>query len=485
MALDSVHPLYSEFSADWIKMRDLYKGERTVKGKTVQYLPPTTGMVLDGMSSGQEGWISYQAYLLRAVFPEYVKEAVEAYIGALHMKPAKISLPAQLEPMRENATVNGESLQLLLRRINEEQLVSGRLGLLLDLPLVPDPTNPIPYIAMYVAEAVRNWDDGESGEGKTELNLVVVDESGFVRTEDFQWETQTKYRVLLLGDEESNETEGVYTQGVFSSLDGKPTFISSNMTAPSIRGTTLEEIPFVFVNSKDIVPQPDSPPLLGLGNEALTVYRGEADYRQHLFMTGQDTLVIIGGVASGPEDEEQPLRTGAGARIDIETGGDAKYIGVDSQGLPEQRTALENDRRRAETKSGQLISHSANDESGEALKTRLAAQTATLNQIALAGAGALQKILRIAARWIGANPEEVIVIPNQEFGRVALPGKELVDYMTARTMGAPISLKSLHEIMVSRGLTKMEFEDEQELIEEENANSGGLGVTKTEGQVDA
>lgn len=478
MALESTHPLYTAQSEDWTTMRDLYLGERHVKSKGTTYLPPTQGMILDGLGSASAnsnapGVIAYNAYKMRAVFADCVKDAVEAYVGLLHQKPPTIELPPQLEPMRERATLHGEPLELLLRRINEEQLVTGRCGLLLDLPLNPDPAQPVPYIALYIAEAIRNWDDGEIGEGTTKLNLVVLDESGYKRGADFQWTPVSKYRVLDLGP--AAEAQGVYRTGVFiNDGGGSPTYADSDMAPPVFRGSPLDEIPFSFVNTKDIISGPDKPPLLGLGHLALAIYRGEADYRQNLFMQGQDTLVIIGNRKRPPGDDvnEAPLRTGAGAVIELEAeqGADARYAGVESTGLTEQRASLENDRKRAETRSGQLINGNGGEvESGEALKTRVAAQTATLNQIAQTGAAALESLLKIAAKWVGADPEAVVVTPNLEFADFEMTGENLVKLMTARSMGAPLSLASIHALMVDQGLTKMDFETEQDTIDEENA----------------
>jgi hypothetical protein len=492
MALESVHPQYTDHLDDWEEMRDLYKGERHVKSKGERYLPATKSMKLDGMgftagvkNLGQE---VYDAYRVRAVLPDYVKEAVEAFIGMLHHKPPTIELPAALEPLRESATMFGEPLDVLLRRINEEQLVTGRLGLLADLPTNPDPKNPLPYIALYIAEAGRNWDDSAIEGGEADLNLVVLDESGY-RRDGFDWIQVTKFRVLDLfrvgeTEQERAVAEPVYRSGVFQ-VDGggTPTYVESDMETPMIRGTTLDEIPFVFVNSKDITTTPDEPPLLGLARLALAIYRGEADYRQNLFMQGQDTLVTIGdrkksAATGGPGEvdginalgDTEPLRTGSGSMIEMEAGGDAKYIGVNSAGLTEQRSSLENDRRRADQKAGSLATNSTSvDESGEAKKTRLAAQTASLRQIALSGAAGLEWLLRIAARWMGADAEQVKVTPNLEFGQLALVPKDIVDAMTARGMGAPLSLESIHALAVDTGLTTLDYKTEKEMVDEERA----------------
>lgn len=481
MALDSTHPQYDAHVAEWVQMRDLYKGETAVKAKATGYLPATPGMILDGMNSGDVGFQSYESYLKRAVFPDYVREGVEALVGLLHQKAPNIELPAALEPLREKATVHGEPLEALLRRMNEEQLVTGRLGLLLDLPSGTVGPETLPYIAMYAAEAVRNWDDGEAGEGVTNLDFVMLDESGYIRKQNFEWEALTKYRLLQLGseiDENGMVVEGSspqYQVGVFENIGGgKPEFDQTKMFTPVFRGQPLDEIPFVFVNTKDIVSEPDIPPLMGLGRLCLAIYRGEADYRQNLFMQGQDTLVVIGGTndPDGAPGEDGAIRTGAGSRIDVDLGGDAKYIGVTSQGLSEQRQAIESDRKRAEMKAAQLISAQSNQESGEALKTRIAAQTATLNQIAKAGAEGLANLLRKAAKWIGANPDEVKVEPNLEFADFNLSGQEIVHLMTARSMGAPLSKESIHALMFERGITRLDYESEMDKIEEEDASAG-------------
>jgi hypothetical protein len=203
------------------------------------------------------------------------------------------------------------------------------------------------------------------------------------------------------------------------------------------------------------------------------VYQGEADYRQALFLQGQDTLVVIGAIRS--EAGEDETRVGAGAKIEVDMGGDAKYIGVSATGLPELRQALENDYQRAEARTGQLVNTmSSNQESGAALQTRLGAQTATLNQIAMSGAAGLERLLKVAARWLGLDDSKVKVTPNLEFADVDMSGKDLVDLQTAKTLGAPISSETIHDIMATRGLTKLTYQEEQGKIDSEAPIIGSL-----------
>lgn len=470
MAIDSVHPQYSDRLADWVKMSDCYAGERQVKEMRTVYLPATAGQESRGLRPDQPGRKAYDAYLLRSVFPDFVSQAVEAMVGIMHHKPPVIELPDALEPLRENATVEGEGLEVLLRKINEAQLTTGRYGMLLD---VPDgaAAGVLPYIAPYRAHAIRNWDNGtRDGLVKQNLNLVVLEESEYERQDNFEWEFETKYRVAIVGDEMVNEPArgGLYRVGVFR--DNENSFSEGNLITPSIAGRTLDFIPFVFVNACDMVPKPDKPPLLGLADLALTVYRGEADYRQALYNQGQDTLVVIGGT----EDE---YTVGAGAHINVVQGGDAKYIGVDSQGLPEMRSALENDRQDAADIGGRLLDNRGGEEaSGNALAIRVSARTASVKQIALTGAASLQQILRYAAEWVGADPEQVIVTPNMDFVDEELSGRTLLEYVQAKTLGAPFSNESIHMLMRRKGLTKKAFEEEIAALEDEDQLTGGDGT---------
>lgn len=463
MPVDSKHPLYNEWLPDWVLMADVHLGERRIKEADVTYLPATAGQVADGMSPSQPGRIAYEAYKSRARFPDVTSVAVEALVGIMHAKSPTIELPPVMEPLMESTTLQDEGLEVLLRRINEAQLTTGRLGLLLDIEEGAQ-VGTLPYIVTYGAQQILNWDDGtREGLVRKDLNMVVLDETGWERSFDFEWELKHRYRVVTRGDplDQNPDAVGVYQTAVFE--ESGTSFNPEALQPVTVGGRSLEEIPFTFVNSSDIVPAPASPPLLGLGQLAIAIYRAEADYRHALFMQGQDTLVV-----TGVADAEEEFRTGAGALIALPTGGTAEFIGVSSTGLSEMRSSLENDRNEASQRGGALLdSVSRQKESGDALRIRVVARTATLNQIARTGAFGLQASLRQMARWIGADESKVVVEPNLDFVDDELPGKTLVEYMSAKSLGAPLSLESVHKLMQDKGLTELTFEEEMDLLEAE------------------
>ena len=444
MGLETKHPEYDSVIKDQALCRDCYEGERAVKDKGEEYLPKTSGMRVDGT----EGEADYKAYKQRAVFPSYFVDAVATMLGRMWSETAVIEVPKKVE---EIMTSEGQSLLQLLMEINTCQLIEGRLGLLLDLPSEVDRTT-IPYISLYSSATILNWNN----------DFVALDEASYqLNPSSLEWDLDQSYRYVGKDLSTSSENEGHF--GFFTSpaeIDFK------TIEFPELLGKKLESLPFQIINSQNTLNSPSCPPLLELANLCQTIYRGEADYRQSLFLQGQDTLVVIGG-RDKTNGKEEPIRTGTGAVINVRATGDAKYIGVDSTGLSEQRIALENDRKAASQLAQQLIdSFSAQKESGEALEQRVNSQTITLHQIALAGAAGLQSILETARDWLGETGD-VIVTPNLDFSSVGLSGKELLDFMSAKNAGAPLSEKSIHKVLRDRGLTEFSYEDEMSEISSE------------------
>jgi len=446
------HPQYEANLAVWEKMRDCYDGEDAIKVKGVDYLSPTAGMELDGAltSTTSQGYKTYVRYKERAVFHELVSGAVELMLGLLHFREPLINLPTELEPLRQNCTKYGESLKNYLRRINEAQLVTGRIGSLVDIRETS--VGDMPYFVTYSAEACINWSEGDA-EIELEdpdLSLVALDETHQkMIMETLSRETVEQYRVLEVLD------------GIYQTATGT-NWPMTMWEAPSLQGRSLSYIPFVFVNSRDTLPDIDVPPLRSLANTAVSMYRSEADYRQSLHMQGQDTLVIKGG------DDQKTYRIGSGASILTPVDGDAKFIGVTSTGLPEQRTALLNDMAKGKELSSRLVSSGfSHAESGEALRIRVGSQTATLGSIASASARALEFQLKAAAEFLGTTGEGISVVPNMNFIDGTLTGNELVKLLEAKNLGAPISLETLHVLMKRNNLTNFELDQELKKIASE------------------
>jgi len=459
------HPLFTKYHGLWVQLEDAFEGEIIVKDKGEEYLKPTAGMVYDGMGAGQPGVVDYTRYKDRAVYPDDVRQAVETMNGLLHREPAVIELPSKLEPLRKKATNKGETLLSLLSRINQHQLTTGRLGLMMDVASGQGP-GALPYISLYSSKSIVNWVSKSDEKGISHLQAVLLDESGKQPTEHFEWVDKNQFRIVRFDKE-------IPTQGVSDSVDLKGVTYSPY----NIAGKSPAELPFVIINSVDLVPDPQRPPLTGLSNLCLAIYRQEADFRQALYLQSQDTLVVIGAKSEvSKAGVGKKSRVGAGARLNLPIGADAKYVGVGSSGLQFQQDALVNDKQKAADMGAKLLDFSASSSraSGEALKIRMASRTANLVTIARAGGQGLEEALKIAARWVGADPDEVSVQPNLDFINDELLAQEILGYAQAKLTGAPISLKTIHNQMRKHDITEFTMEQELELIANEGPIAGLL-----------
>ncbi len=457
MTLDTQHPEYSAITDDYRQMRDVLAGQRTIKQKGFLYLPPTVAMALDGAYAGTSpGFGAYLAYSQRAVFPEHTAEAQATMVGLLNKELAEITVPERMIPLLDNITRQGESAWQLLRRINEAQLGYGRVGLLVDVA----PNAKFPHIVTYAAETITNWDDERATEtARSALSFVVFNEDAWVRGGEAvgitEWEPQTRFRAAVINEVGLYET--------YVEVDG----VVQDRVVPSFAGTTLPNIPFVFIGANDMIPTPGKIPLLGVSNIALTIYRGEADFRQTLHVQGQDTLVLV-----GVEDDKdgEPTRIGTGAKILLPEGGKAEFIGISSDGLSEQRSSLENDYGRSTSMGARLLENSGSQaESGEALRVRVSAKTTTLHSIALTAAAGLEDILKQIAVWIGEDPTDIRVNPNLDFIEDKANPEELDKLLDSKLKGAPLSYESIHEWAAKNELTQLTFEEEMKRIATEAA----------------
>jgi hypothetical protein len=441
--VEQKHPDYADRQSEWKVMRDCARGEHAVKEAAEEYLPMPSGFRVQDDS----GRAMYGAYQKRAQFPEILGPTVRGMVGIIHRTETQIDMPASMEKLWEKATVDGLSLEAFHRRVTTDILLTGRYGILVDAP--PEGSD-MPYLAGYSAEALINWSDAR--------DFYVLDESG-LRRDGFTWSAKRRYRVLELKD-------GRYVVSRY-----EDTTKDEGDVVPTKRGGgVFEEIPFVVISSRDLSVAPDEPPLIGVARAALALYRLDADYRHQLYMSGQETMVVINGDA--------PSAIGAGIVVALRSGEtaegtelrpDVKYVGPAGTGIAAHRVAIQDERDNAVAAGARIFdSVQRAQESGEALRLRYAAQTATLTSISQASAAGLEKALRYIAIMIGANPEEVIVKPNLDFLDATISPQD-AQALVAVWQSGGMSKRSLFENLQRGEVISAErsFEDEEELIEGE------------------
>lgn len=468
MAVDAKHPDYDFWDPIWKQMRATELGEEAVKKEKETWLPKPDGFT----AQSDLGKRMYTAYLTRAQFPDILQPTLQGMVGVIHRVEAQIEGLEKGKPLAylwERCTKDDRvPLEVFHRRITAEILLMGRYEILVDVSSDGDGQ---PYFVGYNTEQLTNWSDND-------LSLFVLNESRQVQGgeghDEFEWHDEKRHRVLRLVD-------GVYTQQVY--LDDAE---NGETVEPIAKGAKkIEEIPFVVVGPREITTRViDPPPLKGVSSASLAIYRLDADYRHQMFNSGQETFVMIGGEAG-----VTPPVLGSGVIITLPEGSDAKYVSPSGVGIEAHRTAIIDARQDAVAAGVKLFDTQAKAESGEALRLRAAAQTATLTTISQCSAAALEKALRYAALFVGQDPEEIIVKPNLRFVDTTIDPPKAESLVRIWQSGA-ISKETLYENLQRGEIASSErtFEEEQALIEQEmidNPMMAGGGDPAAGGNLDA
>lgn len=443
------------------QMRDTYAGEHTVKSKGILYLPYTDNQYEQIMSDDnvvvEKGKSRYNGYKTRSIFPEYISETITAMLGIMYQnQPTKIEVPDGMQSMITSCTPTGDSIEMLMRRTNEEQLIVGRRGLLLD----PVEVGDTPKVLEYFAENIINWHSHTNESGEDVYDMILIDESKPV-LQGMMWVIKPMLRLLALDGEGYYYTTVITPDFDLSSFDIKNP--GENAVYPALRGKRLKQIPFIFINASSNLADIAKPPLLALSNMCLSIYRGEADYRQHLYQQAQDTLFI-----KGMDTDDIEFNLGTGSYISTTSDkADAKFIGVESSGLAEERMSLENLHANSRSMGISFVESGAK-ESGEALRTRLSVKTASMKTVAVTAANAIENLFKLCADWMGLNAGEVSIVPNLDYSDATVASTELAALWNSKENGLPISEKSIHDYMRVNGFTSMSYEDEIKEIETES-----------------
>ena len=465
MAVDAKHPDYDDREGEWRMMRDCARGDKAVKDGGTTYLPMPTGF--GGTTRGAAMW---SAFKQRAEFPDILEPTLSGMVGLIHRSEALIEMPASMEPLWERASKDGLTLESFHQTITRELLLMGRYSILVDAAAGG---SDLPYLCGYSAERLINWAPADL------QDLYVLDETAAVFQEDtFEWQDEKKYRVLRLIELPDGRRR--YDQEVW---DESMTRVE--VVTPTARGNVaLGTIPFVVAGPVKLDVNPARPPLEGVARSSLAIYRLDADYRFQLHMTGQEMLVC-----QGVEPGKGPDPIGAGVTYEFtNTEANAKlyYVGPEGVGIDAHKAAIAAERSVAVAAGAKLFDMEREGvESGEALRIRAAAQTATLTTVAIASAQALERGLRFIALMLGLNPRAVNVKPNLQFIDTRMTPTQAKDLMLLWQGGA-ISYQTLYENLQRGEIASPErdHEDEREMIEEETPDAPAVAEAPEGGDLE-
>ena len=460
----SANTMYQHYLPTWQKMRDSVGSEKCIKEKAMaqnsatlksdcksgapadffsRYLIPTDSMIGDC-----KGAYRFSEYTFNATWYAYPLDTHDQSLGLINSQPAEIELPSSLEYMRNDCTSNQMSIESLLSKINSEQIVTSRFGMLLET--TADRAEPF-NICTYKAEAIVDH--------RVEINKVSGEEVVVwvkILTDECIGDKPI-YLILRLDE------QGVYIQYKTTNADEKyeewdlthSDVVANSFSVPEARAKANTIIPFVTVNLSELgLNQYQKPWLESVTDASFKAFQASAKYNWAIKWGGENTFWATG--VGGKEAGDFVIGNG-GACISESPDANFGYATAGSDGVAPSKDNLEQLKAYCVSLGVDLINQGV--ESGVALDTRMNVKTASLKTLAMTGAEGLERLLQIGNVWIGGKTDDVKIVANTEFAETKYTAEELLKIGQLVDIGK-YRLEDLHSIYKKQGITTEEDFDQ-------------------------
>lgn len=438
MPIDSQHPRYLAIIDAWKKCRDCFEGEEAIKREGTLYLPKTH----DSQSGS-----SYLAYKARAAFWDFTDRAVKGLSGAALRKNPHITMPEELGHL-----VDKDGLRWAVT----ELLITGRFGLLVDMP----PDGGEPYLAHYRAEQIINWKVDDNGEPL----WVVLQEQTWEPKEDDPFEMEMKVRYRLLHMENGAYSQIVYTEE--KDEQGNKELQAGETITPLSNGSPLASIPFFVCGPEGLGWDVEKPLILGLANANLRHYRLDADHAHNLHMSALATP-WLNGFHKHEIDELRKrgasFELGSGKAWALPTGAKAGMLETSGHGLAAQQREKDAAEKRMAVLGARIIEgQRVGVEAAETARIRQAGEASVLASLVSAVGKVFIEAAKYAALWTKRSPDDVVVEMNQDFVSARLTASE-AEWALKALMNNRISYDTFWYILQTGELVPESVDAEAEL----------------------
>jgi hypothetical protein len=453
VTVSNCHRSYADRKAQWDKIRHCLEGEDCVKDQGTGYLPQPEAMTTQ----------RFVTYKQRASFYAVAERTLRGLSGMVFRHMPILKVPAKMEPMRDNVTIDGQSTSVLSQEIMDEVLTIGLYGILVDFPMNA-PSNALPHFVTYKAESITDIKQ-ENRNGKyVPVQIILKENRDGIQEEG--------YLELRLNSDNVYET---VRHAPVSAPDAKTSFAPQAPKIPLVNGKPLNYIPFVFFTPYSLKPEYAKPPFLDICNVNLAHYRNNADYEYALYLTAQPTPWIASGMIS---ETDRPQTIGSGSMWFLPENAKVGMLEFTGAGLNAQRTAMQDKEGWMAVLGARMINDVAKkQETSQTARLRGRAETSLVTSAVNMVEAGLNKAFKIAAEWTGSTTEDMPIQLNKDFVEVRMDPSELTALVRTWQVGA-ISKETLHHNLQRGELVPPDVtvEDEQDKIDDE-----GLEIILEEG----
>lgn len=386
-AVSTRHRHYAQAQAKWQRMRDVIAGQDAVHARGEAYLPR-----LSAQSDSD-----YEAYKLRATWFGATSRTVDALHGLLFRKLPTITADG-MDEILGDITMDGTPALGFGQRVAREVLEMGRVGILVDYPVVQAMPSSLgaaiaagarPFATMYAPESILNWRVERIG-NRMATTLVVLAEAAESIKSEFESDVVTQYRVLSLSN-------GVYVQRVYREGDAGAALVAE--TVPLMRGVPMREIPFVAVGPEHIGFDVSDPPLIDMADLNLSHYRTTADLEHGAHYTGLPMLFLAG--VQLDEGATVPL----GSQVAVtspHSDANGRFIEFTGQGLGALESLVaRKEAQMAALGASMLAQQKRGVEAAQTYEMRVAQETSMLADVAQQVSAGMTRVLGWMRDWAG------------------------------------------------------------------------------------
>lgn len=428
------HEDYEELKPYWKQIRTFVKGRHEVR----KYLQDVT------CDASPEGVKRNKDYKARAKYVNYPKRTRDAFVGSVFRIPAAVTLPPELEYLKDDANGAGMTLEQVAKGTVTDLIEVGRCGLFVDY-------GDNAKILTYAAHNCTNWETDKAGrlslvELETEdeqIKRLYLDENGFYAVDIFEEFNDSDFEMVQIG-------ETVY-----------PT---------KSDGSKFTEIPFIFVGSTDNSPEPDEMPLWPIVDVTHGHYQNSADYEDLLryliptpAITVPDSTWLKDMIPSGV------YTFGDGSIIPLPQNGTAMLLQANANQMHSE--AMRDKEAQLVALGARIITGSnGTQRTAEEARITYSSENSILDNLAGNASDAFKRALKWCAEFMGANTDEISYLLNREFFDSSVSPQEITAgvLLLDRQM---IAKKDLRDYLRKSGFIEPARTDEE--IDAEIEEMGG------------
>lgn len=445
-----IHPEYERMIDAWTNCRDWSMGAFQVKSKRERYLPPldihrahSLSAVLRGKSS------DYASYLMRARPFEAYKHTLAFFVGLVFARPVTMTGDALLPT--DDMDTHYNSASSIHRDVLREILTTSRGAAFVDW----DDYRGRPYVRLYKAEQLTDWDYDESG------NLILVD----IQEEYFDRDAEEP--AMAVKTIELRVEGGAYVVRE-STLDdqGNRVVIPGSERVPEIptaSGTEpLDEIPLTFFSASGLESVIDQPALYGIVELSCGHYIVDADLRHGAALSARPTVYT-----SGHLNDDQEYILGSSTAWNLPEGASVGMIQFEGKPLEILMKMKEADERNMAALGAKMLEPPRRmTESAESLQLQIGGNASSLNGLVQTSVLVMRWIFRWMNRWLGL-PEDSF---EYEIDRNFVPSRMTPEELNALMDG--VDRGRISEITFLENIKRGGILSEEREIDDERAFIG-------------